>query len=87
MRLFEVSVLEPEVTEGLFQHPARYRLTNCWLKKEDPLTLQPVGGEGWWEFSNDGGYCPNWRGEFKAWVLGEIDESRYMEADRFRDIK
>lgn len=84
MRLFEVSVLEPSVTKGLFQHPRRYRIIKCWMRKELPLTLQPVGSEGLWEFID--GYCGNWQGEFKAWVLEEIDKSRYMEADRFYEI-
>ncbi len=85
-QLFEIRILEPEekneleeyALDGVFDHPRRYRYTKCWYRGGDKFT--PVGGEGIFPFEN--GYCPRFKGK-EAWVVGEIDSSRFGEGDRF----
>jgi hypothetical protein len=87
LRLFEVKVLEPETRKRLGEytldghddHPRRYRYVNCWYRGGDNYT--PAGGDGIFTFED--GYCPRFMGKNQAWVVGEIDHSRYTEGDRF----
>jgi hypothetical protein len=92
MRLYEVKVLEPERNEGIepptldgyCDHPKRYRYVKCWVAQADPLKLRPVGGEGVFLFID--GYCEHWLGKYQAWVVSEVDRSRYTEPDRFEEV-
>lgn len=90
MKLVEVKVLEPEQNkgltpyrlDGLYDHPTRYRFVNCWI---DCGQIRVVGGEGLFPIDLDGIGCetPFGRGQ----ILGEIDKSRMMEADRFVEVR
>jgi hypothetical protein len=95
LRLFEIKVIEKEEREselakfsldGTFNHPTRYRFINCFLRYEDGNRqgFTPVGNQGIIQF--EGGYCPKFRLYGEAWVVGEIDESRLMESDRFVEV-
>jgi len=92
-RLFEVKVYEPErrldvgeyELDNWFNHPARYRYANYCLCMSCPegKILRLPGGEGKFWFDSNG-HCPRLGGmEHPAWIVGEIDPSRWDEEDRF----
>lgn len=80
MKLIEVRIKE-EKLDSLWNHPPRYRYQNWW--KNSDGTISPVGGSAiiYPDKNGEFEYCGN-----SCSVLGEIDESRYMEADRFEEI-
>jgi|GEM_PF-5727898 len=90
-RVFEIKLLEEEKRKDLdtfaldspFDHPRRYCFMNCWLRREEGNRkgLTPCGGEGIFEFED--GYCPEFMGRGKAWVVQEVDGNRFKEPDRF----
>lgn len=78
MKLIEVRVKEK--ANFLFDYPTRYRYQKWWENPDGTIT--PVGGSAivktlFGEFECCGNSCL---------IIGEIDESRYMEADRFEEI-
>jgi len=84
--LYEVKIHEPAVTDGLFPRPERYRYTNMRQWQPDNGRVKSLRyGEGTWRFIN--GKCKVYdcgTGDLvDAEIVGEIDGSRDMEADRF----
>ena len=89
MKLIEVKVFEKakdtfsdrdSSLDGMFNHPDRWRYTNCF--KDCYGRVCVVGGQGMWEF-DESGYCANFACMGDAWIIGDIDESRTREPDRF----
>ena len=85
-KLFEVRIYEPAET-GLFAHPSRIRLTNCFQFNPTVGKTQCLKyGMGYWDFQD--GVCEKlFSGSqyCRAEIVGEIDESRSMEEDWFED--
>lgn len=89
MKLIEVRIKEEEKStfqdfptklDSKFNHPTRYRYQNWWENPDGTIT--PVGGSARVRaFYGEFEYCGN-----SGLIPGEIDESRYMEADRFQSI-
>ena len=88
MKLIEVRIYQPaqeifskrpKALDSMFNYPNRWRFVNCWLNKDKTVTV--VGGQGDFKFVN--GRCKDFVGMGEACIVGEIDASRSMEADRF----
>lgn len=94
-KLVEVKVFEPErrsqlgeyKLDGAFSHPARFRYVNCWMEQDgNKIFCSIVGSQGWFQFV-DGKCTSAFGGLGSAEIIGEIDEDRYMERDRFEEVK
>lgn len=90
-KLVEVKYFEPEVRSsrgtyalnGMSSHPARYRYVNCWMEVRRGIPHCCIyGAEGWFPFPDN--KCDEFLGEYSAEIIGEIDDSRKMEPDRFQ---
>jgi hypothetical protein len=87
-KLYEIRIYEPAVHGGLFPRPERWRYTNAYQFMPDDgrgKPLSQVGADGTWWFT-DGVteiYDPGIDGMTRAEIVGEIDEGRAMEKDRF----
>lgn len=90
MKLIEVQIKEEAKSkfddfstklDSMWNHPARYKYQNWWQNPDGTIT--PVGGSAYIRPDKNGEfeYCGN-----QCLVIGEIDKSRYMEADRFEAI-
>jgi len=84
MRLFEVKYFEPPTDQA----PAQIRYVNCWLESVDhnrlnTIWLKEVGREGRFAFVS--GVCKKYLGCYRARIVGEISNDRYMEPDRFEE--
>lgn len=92
-RLIEVKVFEkaedafgdrtPKL-DDIFCHPDRWRYVNCW-QVEPGASVRMVGGEG--DFPFPDGACENFCGMGRAEIVGEINEERYKESDRFEAVE
>ena len=86
-KLYEIRIHEPAVESGLFRRTERWRHTNVRQYQMDDHTLGKFlnYGQGVYWFINGTGqvYDPGIDGLTYAEIVGEIDESRAMEKDRF----
>ena len=81
-RLQEDNISYPFSLHSLFNHPERYRHTNCYQREDGKIAT--VGSTYYIEFID--GYCPNFFDFGEAWILGEISMDRAFEDDRFYPI-
>ena len=87
-KLYEIRIYEPAVDKGLFPRTERWRYTNAYqfqLDNERGKPLRQVGAEGTWWFKDGVAeiYDPGTDAMTRAEIVGEIDEGRAMEKDRF----
>lgn len=93
-KLVEIKYFQPEeIVRGYtsdlksrYSHPDRYVYANAWCELRQGISFcQEVGREGWFRFRDN--FCPRFLGEYPAIILGEIDQERYMEADRYEEVE
>lgn len=91
-KLVEVKYFQPKkqlglgrfALDGYLDYPSRYVYTNCWQRIDDRGQIQccEVGGEAWWDFP--AGVCDDFLSKYRAEIVGEIDDDRYMEKNRYK---
>lgn len=69
--------------DGTTNHPDRYVYVKCWLYPDN--TVKEVGTEGYWPFVD--GKCEGFGDRGDAEIIGEVDDSRWNEPDRFEAVQ